>query len=198
MEARNWRAGSTEQFFVTPLPSIRLSYTTPLSTAYDWTVVHHDAQGSVRGVTSSAGAKVERTIYNPYGNWDDVQLTWRNAGVTDPANVNERSAASTPESRSYIGERLDAEAGLQYLNARYYDPKLGMFTQPDWWEVTQPGVGTNRYAYAGGDPVNGSDPGGNEVLVMNRDIDALFPWGAHSFLIVTELLPNSWTDFRLI
>jgi hypothetical protein len=27
--------------------------------------------------------------------------------------------------------------------------------------VTQAGVGTNRYAYAGGDPVNLSDPGGN-------------------------------------
>jgi len=59
-------------------------------------VVHHDLQGSVRGVTSSAGAKVERTIYNPYGNWDDVQLTWRNATLTDPANPTERSAASTP------------------------------------------------------------------------------------------------------
>jgi hypothetical protein len=33
-----------------------------------------------------------------------------------------------------------------------------MFLQPDWWEVTQAGVGTNRYGYAGGDPVNGSDP----------------------------------------
>ena len=56
-----------------------------------------------------------------------------------------------------------ADAGLLYLNARYYDPQLAMFIQPDWWEVTEPGVGTNRYAYAGGDPVNGSDPGGHEV-----------------------------------
>ncbi|MCP5355242.1 MAG: hypothetical protein H6903_08585, partial [Rhodobacteraceae bacterium] len=37
---------------------------------------------------------------------------------------------------------------LQYLNARYYDPRLAMFIQPDWWEVTQPGVGTNRYSYS--------------------------------------------------
>jgi RHS repeat-associated protein len=120
-------------------------------------------------------------------------ITWRSAALTDPANVNERSAASTPESHGYIGERLDAEAGLQYLNARYYDPRLGMFIQPDWWEVTKPGVGTNRYAYAGGDPVNGSDPGGNEVLAMNRDIDTwLFPWGAHAFLIVTADQPDEF------
>ncbi len=50
---------------------------------------------------------------------------------------------------------------MQYLNARYYDPKLGMFLQPDWWEVTRAGVGTNRYAYAFDDPVNGKDPTGH-------------------------------------
>ncbi|AXX98385.1 RHS repeat-associated core domain-containing protein [Profundibacter amoris] len=37
---------------------------------------------------------------------------------------------------------------MQYLNARYYDPRLGMFIQPDWFEVTKAGVGTNRYAYS--------------------------------------------------
>ena len=36
-----------------------------------------------------------------------------------------------------------------------------MFLQPDWFEVTKPGVGTNRFAYGLGDPVNLSDPEGN-------------------------------------
>lgn len=36
-----------------------------------------------------------------------------------------------------------------------------MFIQPDWFEVTQQGVGTNRYSYSFNDPVNLSDPGGN-------------------------------------
>jgi hypothetical protein len=39
-----------------------------------------------------------------------------------------------------------------------------MFLQPDWWEVTKPGVGTNRYAYSFGDPVNKMDPGGNQEI----------------------------------
>ena len=93
-------------------------------------------------------AKAERTLYRPYGNWD-TSLTWQSA-----------TAAPVPESHGYIGERLDADAGLLFLNARYMDPQLAMFIQPDWWEVTEPGVGTNRNAYAGGDPVDGSDPGG--------------------------------------
>ena len=84
-----------------------------------------------------------------------------------------------------------ADAGLLYLNARYFDPQLAMFTQPDWWEVTEPGVGTNRYAYAGGDPVNGSDPGGHEVWAMNRDLEML-PVGAHSFLIITAAQPDEF------
>jgi RHS repeat-associated protein len=50
------------------------------------------------------------------------------------------------ETKGFIGERYDADAGLQFLNARYYDPELGMFIQPDWLEVTEPGVGTNRYS----------------------------------------------------
>ncbi|MFE6252287.1 RHS repeat-associated core domain-containing protein [Streptomyces niveus] len=41
------------------------------------------------------------------------------------------------------------------MGARYYDPSLGRFTQPD-----PSGQDTNPYLYAGGDPVNGSDPTG--------------------------------------
>lgn len=73
--------------------------------------------------------------------------------------------ASQPESKAWIGERYDPETGLQYLNARYYDPKLGLFTQGDWWDPTIPGVGPNRYAYSHGDPVNFSDPNGHMAPV---------------------------------
>jgi RHS repeat-associated protein len=71
--------------------------------------------------------------------------------------------ARKPDTRDKTETRFDAGAGLQYLNARYYDPRLGMFLQPDWWEVTRPGVGTNRYAYSANDPVNGRDPGGHQA-----------------------------------
>ncbi|MFZ7091490.1 RHS repeat-associated core domain-containing protein, partial [Primorskyibacter sp. 2E233] len=67
------------------------------------------------------------------------------------------------EDKGWIGERYDAGVGLQYLNARYYDPELAVFIQPDWFEVTKAGVGTNRYAYSFNDPVNLRDPEGNCV-----------------------------------
>ncbi len=57
----------------------------------------------------------KRTIYHPFGETRD----W----VSD--------AAAAEETKGFIGERYDADAGLQYLNARYYDPELGLFIQPD-------------------------------------------------------------------
>lgn len=69
--------------------------------------------------------------------------------------------ALQPESKGRTRERFDPETGLQYLNIRTYHPKLGMFIQPDWWEVTKPGVGTNRYGYSFGDLVHKMDPKGN-------------------------------------
>ena len=47
-----------------------------------------------------------------------------------------------------------------YLNARYYDPVLARFVTPDDWGPLLLGVGTNRYAYAGNDPVSKNDPNG--------------------------------------
>ncbi len=41
-----------------------------------------------------------------------------------------------------------------------------MFIQPDWFEVTKAGVGTNRYSYSFNDPVNLRDPSGNEMKPM--------------------------------
>jgi RHS repeat-associated protein len=73
--------------------------------------------------------------------------------------------------RGFIGERPDPETGLLYLNARYMDPVLGRFISADDWDTTLPGVGTNRYAYAGNDPVNKADPNGHsaEALILGTD-----------------------------
>jgi len=83
--------------------------------------------------------------------------------------------ACAGEEKGYIGERHDEEAGL--LSPRTPGGMirpLGRFLQPDWWDpldtsvvlgggpqgLRTSGVGTNRYAYAGNDPINRSDPGG--------------------------------------
>lgn len=97
------------------------------------------------------------------------------------------------ESESFIGERYDPETGLMYLNARYYDPTLGLFIQPDWWEVTKAGVGTNRYAYSANDPVNAKDPSGNCSHMSGQDGCVIVGENKHS-----TLRANSWINPKSI
>ena len=87
-------------------------------------------------VTSTSGAQVAFYRYDAYG-----------TPVTTGAQV-------TPF--GFAGQYTDAASELEVMRARYYQPQTGEFTtlDPDFSET---GVG---YAYAGGDPVNGSDPTG--------------------------------------
>ena len=104
-------------------------------------VLHRDHLASVRFVTDASGALVEQTGYAAYG---------------------EKTNASFATSKSYIGERFDAETGLLYLNARYMDPAFGRFISPDDWDPVLEGVWTNRYAYAQNDPLNKADNNGHD------------------------------------
>jgi RHS repeat-associated protein len=58
---------------------------------------------------------------------------------------------SSPQPYRYTGAYL----GLYKMGASYYDPQVCRFTQPD-----RSGQETNAYLYAGGDPINNSDPSG--------------------------------------
>ena len=149
VEIRNFGQGNGEQLLIYAAPALRITKTKNSSGVITskLSVLHRDGLGSVRAVTNGAGTKNERDTYRPFGEQTETVF----------------GTAALPEAKGFIGERYDADAGLEYLNARYYDPRLGMFIQPDWWEVMQAGVGTNRYAYSFDDPVNGKDVTGHEI-----------------------------------
>ncbi|MBB5753362.1 RHS repeat-associated core domain-containing protein [Prosthecomicrobium pneumaticum] len=114
------------------------------------------AAGSARGRATGAAALKQR--FTAYG--DRIPVS---------------ASACGDEKRGFIGERHDRDTGLIDLNARWYDPVLGRFVTPDDWDPVDArsalegnpagwlanAVGTNRYAYAGNDPVNKSDPNGH-------------------------------------
>jgi RHS repeat-associated protein len=159
VEVRNWLVPGQEQVLTYPSPAVKLTNGVA-------SYLHRDHLGSVRAITDASGARVESAVYKPFGE----QTEFVTPGL------------AAPESKGWIGERYDADAGLQYLNARYYDPVLGIFLQPDWFEVLKPGVGTNRFSYSFNDPVNKLDPLGNytekEIADQERTI-ANYAAGEH-------------------
>jgi RHS repeat-associated protein len=113
---------------------------------------HTDAQGSVVALTrDGTGAIAATYAYDAFGRL-------LSAGGSEPA-LAERNPLR------YRGYYLDAETGLYYLPARYYDPATARFLSPD---PAPPQAGDplslNAYAYCQGDPVNKWDPDGRRLV----------------------------------
>ena len=68
---------------------------------------------------------------------------------------------TTPTQRRYTGQ-LEAEAGLYFYNARFYDGALGRFSSADSI-VPQPGLPLDwdGYSYTRNNPLNYHDPSGH-------------------------------------
>ncbi|MHB8717207.1 MAG: RHS repeat-associated core domain-containing protein, partial [Sulfuricaulis sp.] len=99
---------------------------------------HDDHLGSAQAMTNSTGALVWKASYEPFGN----------ATVTTQTITNNLRLP---------GQYFDAETGLYYNNARYYDPKVGRYITSD--PIGLDG-GINVYAYAGENPLRYVDPYG--------------------------------------
>jgi RHS repeat-associated protein len=68
------------------------------------------------------------------------------------------SQAGTPQTPyAFSGREFDAESGLYYYRARYYDPRLGRFISEDPNGIA---AGMNLYAYAANNPGVLRDPSG--------------------------------------
>jgi RHS repeat-associated protein len=100
----------------------------------NWHFLTHDGLGTVRHVYDDNLSEIYAVERDPYG----VEIA---------------HTGSNPTPFEYTGEPLDQNS-LLHLRARYYDPTLGVFVSLDPLETA------NRYGYAGGDPVNHSDPSG--------------------------------------
>ncbi|KAF0185432.1 MAG: RHS Repeat family [Hyphomonadaceae bacterium] len=137
------------------------------------TYVHTDKQNSVVALTNATGNAVSRRGYGEYGQTSATQM------------------AETTHPFGYTGRRYEAELGLYYYRARWYDPELGTFLETD-------PIGSldyiNLYSYVGLDPMGKTDPSGlqNYDPVAQRDA-ALYT--ALSYC-KTEACVREWMDMH--
>lgn len=112
----------------------------------------YDAHGSVRLLTSTAGAVTDTYSYDAFGS----RLT---------------CSGATSNDFQYSGEQSDALLGLYYLRARYYNVGTGRFLtmDPEFGDTSNP-TSLHRYLYASGDPVNRIDPTGRQDLEEYVDL----------------------------
>lgn len=93
------------------------------------------------------------------------------AGTTELGEVRYRAfgatrftSGATPTTFRYTGQGEESSFGLYYYGARWYDPALGHFVQPDTL-IPQPGnaLDYNRYGYARFNPLKYNDPSGHSA-----------------------------------
>ena len=107
---------------------------------------HGDALGGSRLLTNTAGQVTDSYAYQAFG-------------LTDS------QSGSTVNRHLFAGEYQDPTTGFYNLRARWMNPSIGRFTTRDKHEVCQFCVASlHRYTYAANDPVNDSDPSGQDDL----------------------------------
>ena len=103
---------------------------------------HTDALGSLIVKTSSSGAEIQTSEYEPFG---------------DLLN------RPNDDRAGYTGHVMDAASGLTYMQQRYYDPMIGQFLSVDPVTAYQkPTTNFNRYVYALNNPYRFTDPDGRD------------------------------------
>ncbi len=112
---------------------------------------HQDSSSTVTELTDITGTVAKSYAYDSYGSLIDQP------GAVD-------------QPYTYTGRELDAETGLYYYRARYYDATIGRFLQKDPVGVTR---GANRYSYARNNPSSFIDPYGLDALGSG---DIAEPW----------------------
>lgn len=110
------------------------------------TYYYTDPQGTLIATADATGNVIGASDYRPYGT----------------------QALGAPEQGpGYTGHVNDADSGLTYMQARYYDPSIGRFLSVDP-KAPQSGdlASVSRFAYANDNPIGNMDPDGRQSIPL--------------------------------
>jgi RHS repeat-associated protein len=114
-----------------------------------------DQLGSTTAITTASGTPCYQATFTPYGQEMTSQTTCQ-------------------QNYKFTGYERDAETGLDYAFARYYNSRLGRFMSPD---PMGGGLGDpqslNRYAYVGNSPLGSVDPTGMDKCELVRSVNGV-------------------------
>ena len=116
----------------------------------------YDVRGSVTDILDKNAGLVKGYDYDEFG------------------NTEEKGNESFLNDVTFTGSVSDASSGLQYMNARFYQPSTGRFLSQDSYSGNPYDPWTQHlYSYCGNNPVNMVDPTGHSATGVIGGI-----WGA--------------------
>jgi len=129
---------------------------------------HEDHLLGTNVITDAQGALIHHYQYKAFG---DRSYSSNEPGETRPSN-------------QYTGQAFDEDTGLYFYKARYYDPQLGRFIQPDSMisDTSNPQA-LNRYSYVLNNPLRFVDPSGK----YEEDF--------HFYVTYYAFRAKGWSDF---
>jgi RHS repeat-associated protein len=120
---------------------------------------HADGLGSTRLLTNASGTVTDRYAYDAFG------ATRTHTGPSG-------------QPFTFTGEQVDAESGMVFLRARYYDQGVGRFiSQDNFMGPFRSIQDINKYSYVSNNPIERTDPKGLIYLSSSTRLSAFLGIG---------------------